>query len=56
MKMEKDARLEEQKQTFFWVFGVWDDWLNEDMTERLEQVINKIYEDGFTDWLNEKDE
>lgn len=36
----------------FWVMWVWQDYLNEDMKTDLVNIINKIYEDGFSDWCS----
>lgn len=46
----------EQKKidTIFWIFGVWDDYINDDLIQDLINEINKIYEDGFIDWQNHK--
>lgn len=37
----------------FWIFGVWDDYLNDDMKKELKELIDCIYEDWFEDWMNE---
>lgn len=41
----------EQKKidTIFWIFGVWDDYLNDDMKKELKELIDCIYEDWFQD-------
>lgn len=46
----------EQKKidTIFWIFGVWDDYINDDLIQDLINEINKIYKDGFIDWQNHK--
>lgn len=50
-----DEYVEKYKNIFYWVFWVWEDYLNSNMVDELEKTINKIYEDGFTDWCNNND-
>ncbi len=47
---------EKYLKSIFWIFGVWEDYLNGDMKDDLKELINKIYEDWFEDWSNEIEE
>lgn len=50
----KDTEYVDQYvKSIFWIFGVWDDYLNDDMKNDLKELVDKIYEDWFQDWMNE---
>lgn len=50
----KDTEYVDQYvKSIFWIFGVWDDYLNDDMKNDLRELVDKIYEDWFQDWMNE---
>lgn len=50
-----DEYIEKYKNIFYWVFWVWEDYLNKDMVDSLKETIDKIYADGFNDWYNADD-
>lgn len=41
---------EKYLKSIFWIFGVWDDYLNDDMKNDLRELVDKIYDD----WSKEK--
>lgn len=50
----KDTEYVDQYvKSIFWIFGVWEDYLNDDMKNDLKELVDKIYEDWFADWSNE---
>jgi len=39
--------------SIFWIFGVWEYYLNDNMKEELNKLIEKIYRDWVIKWKRE---